>query len=462
MVNPTKKFIIAIDGTSGLGKQQQQRQRRYKSSKERRDKKEDNQEVFFDSNKITTGSEFMHNLSRYLFNFIKNKMTTDEEWKKLEVVFSNEKVYGEGEHKIIEFMKGDNLSYCIHSPDADLIMLTLPVDKEIYILRENIYSSINCKYFLVDVDIFKKKLITILSWNNESEKFTSKQAIYDFVLMCFLLGNDFLPHIPSLEISSGAIELLLEVYPIVCSSKGHFVYRNSDNELCINKDSISQFFFSLSQRENSLLIQVSKEKKMFPDKLLMKHISFKNDECILNFKKYRVEYYIEKVKEDDVYNTCMEYYKGLLFIIRYYIDGIPDWYWYYPYNFSPFLVDLASYIDDFDNEMKFNLHSPLTPFEQLLAVIPPDSKNILPPSIRVLYEKDSPIIDFFPDDFEIDLDGKKQEWEGRPILPVIDVHRLIEAYKTVKNTLTDEEKKRNYRGKNILYNFRGDLITTLF
>ena len=41
-----------------------------------------------------------------------------------------------------------------------------------------------------------------------------------------LLGNDFLPHSPCLEITNDGIEILLEIYPVITRKYGHFVYKN--------------------------------------------------------------------------------------------------------------------------------------------------------------------------------------------------------------------------------------------
>jgi 5'-3' exonuclease len=149
VVKPTKRLVICIDGPAPISKQNQQRQRRYRSAMESL-----NSSCPFDSNSITPGTQFMDNLSKYMDFYIKKKINEDSYWKNIEVIFSNEKAPGEGEHKIVNYMRyyGDeNETYCINGLDADLIMLALGTHlPKFYILREDMYDPTN-EYFLINI-----------------------------------------------------------------------------------------------------------------------------------------------------------------------------------------------------------------------------------------------------------------------------------------------------------------------
>jgi 5'-3' exonuclease len=82
-------------------------------------------------------------------------------------------------------------------------------------------------------------------------------------------------------------------------------------------------------------------------------------------------------------------------------------------------------------------------------------------------EPSSSIIDFYPHDFELDLNGKKQDWEAVVLIPFIDGKRLLEAMKSTSicNTLTSakehlltaEEKGRNSWGDALRFTFNENL-----
>jgi 5'-3' exonuclease len=419
----------------------------------------------FDSNSITTGSEFMNNLSRYVHINIGRQLLHNPEWKDLEVIFSNEKVPGEGEHKIINYMKlNASMSFCVDSPDADLLMLTLSLpNPKIYIIRENIYKSIDCKYFVVDVNTFRTIIIDKFRWGSAEHTYTDTGLIHDFIFICFLLGNDFLPHIPSLEISNKGLDVLMETYPRIATNHGHLVYRSKKTgELSLNTKALSQLFFSLAGGEKERMTEKSLDKSLdFPDTLLAS--CKEGNKGDIDFNKYRTLYYEKKLHDTRPSDVCHEYFKGMLFVIRYYIDGIPDWHYSYPFHKAPFFMDMYESILDFDGEMKFEQNEPLLSFEQLLAVMPPGSIDILPPALRsLLLDRDSPIADFYPESFVVDLDGKKKEWEGQAIIPFIDVGRLKAAYESKKSLLSEEERRRNQPGKTMRYFKCNDTVITKY
>lgn len=63
---------------------------------------------------------------------------------------------------------------------------------------------------------------------------------------------------------------------------------------------------------------------------------------------------------------------------------------------------------------------PFQPFEQLLAVLPSASKQLLPEAYQYLMtSEESPIIEYYPHDFKTDMNGKKQEWEAVVLIPFI-------------------------------------------
>lgn len=87
----------------------------------------------FLNNSISPGTDFMTQLNEYLKFFIKKKFQEDDLFRDLEIIFSGSDVAGEGEHKIISYIKqlvhqpnyNINTTHSIFSNDADLIMLSL-------------------------------------------------------------------------------------------------------------------------------------------------------------------------------------------------------------------------------------------------------------------------------------------------------------------------------------------------
>lgn len=113
IVKPKKILFMAIDGVAPRAKLNQQRARRFRAAqdriesveKARKDGNEVDEKVMFDSNCITPGTEFMEKVGKYLKYFIRKKMKEDPLWRNLKIVFSGHDVPGEGEHKIMQFIR---------------------------------------------------------------------------------------------------------------------------------------------------------------------------------------------------------------------------------------------------------------------------------------------------------------------------------------------------------------------
>lgn len=82
-----------------------------------------------------------------------------------------------------------------------------------------------------------------------------------------------------------------------------------------------------------------------------------------------------------------------------------------------------------------------------MGVLPDRSKKIVPKIYHdLMTDPASPIIDFYPRDFDLDMNGKKMEWEAVVKIPFIDEKRLLAAMAPRNNLLSDVEKARNEFG----------------
>lgn len=96
-----------------------------------------------------------------------------------------------------------------------------------------------------------------------------------------------------------------------------------------------------------------------------------------------------------------------------------------------------------------------------MGVLPDRSKKIVPTVYHDLMTNPaSPIIDFYPRDFELDMNGKKMEWEAVVKIPFIDEKRLLDAMATKNNLLSDAEKARNEFGVSLKFTYDPDVDFT--
>lgn len=117
-----------------------------------------------------------------------------------------------------------------------------------------------------------------------------------------------------------------------------------------------------------------------------------------------------------------KYLEALQWVCLYYYSSVPSWDWFYPFHYSPFLTD----IDVPAENTIFEVGRPFKPFEQLMGVFPQKTYYALPQCLQhLMLDLNSPICDYFPSNFVIDIVGKKFAWLGEVLLPFIDSSRLL-------------------------------------
>ncbi|KAI9007521.1 XRN 5'-3' exonuclease N-terminus-domain-containing protein [Phycomyces nitens] len=250
-IKPKKVFFLAIDGVAPRAKMNQQRSRRFRTAKDAEDTRQRAlnkgeqlpAEDPFDSNCITPGTDFMKKLTLQLRYFINKKVSEDSNWQNVEIILSGPEVPGEGEHKIMEYIRlskaqpgyNPNTRHCLYGLDADLIMLGLVShDPHFALLREEVlFGRQNKKkvtldsmnFYLMHHSLIREYLDMEFESLKKSMEFPYdlERIIDDFVLIALFIGNDFLPHLPSLHINEGALSLMFDIYKRVLPTCGGYI-----------------------------------------------------------------------------------------------------------------------------------------------------------------------------------------------------------------------------------------------
>ncbi len=464
-VDPKKGVYIAIDGPVCAAKMKQQRQRRFRSyhDKELYDKIKTKYNIplghFWSNSAISPGTKFMQKLHIKIMDWCKKQT--------IKVIYSSANTPGEGEHKLLDFIKKNKkeYSYVTYGLDADLVFLMLVTKLDnVYLLREaqHFDGSTDDKLNYVSIKIMRDCIHNSFESETENISLDKTRVVNDFIFLCYFLGNDFLPHLHALDIGQKGIETLIRTYmetfkEIIINDEKYLL---SEDRLKINQTFLEIFIGKLALNEDAILTKNYNKKRFHHyvntdgyKKELEKidNVQFKVTDHVgigadsnYRFNYYNYYYGVTADElEDFVKNMVYHYLKGIRWATYYYFQEIPDWSWHYPYDYPPFLSDINKYMINM-NEIKFKKGHPVTPIEQLLIILPQQMSFLLPKSLsKLTTNPKSSLAHLYPLDFYVDFMYKHKYFEGIPWLPNMENSLVNYIYNKYKNELTIEEKERD-------------------
>lgn len=474
-MKPSDLVFIGIDGVAPRAKMVQQRKRRYLTAYKNNIIKDACEKMLlppppdWDSNIITPGTSFMTMLDEQLTRYFDNR----QQKLKLpyKVIISGSGEPGEGEQKLFDHMhqnggdKKDPVNI-INGLDADLIMLSLLSKNKIFLQRDS--------NTFVDVGEFRRCISLHVDPDHPCER-----VMYDYVFLCFLLGNDFVPNVPFLKIRMGAADILLDIYRKV---RSELMSKNGggidDINLVVVRNGEFKPNFQVLKMIMKHLADMEAENMEFAVKqyngteIMRNYLPNIPQDCPRNLRKFLIEleqyplqhrhplsgdftrkdiswatlYYQELLGCTDAKPVCEKYLDGLIWVMNYYFNRKYDSFWYYKYQQAPLCVDIYKTIlsalstnTSFYEQrrhalMENSLPLQITPKLQLLLVIPVQSSNILPePSRRIMTDIEYGCVHYYPEEYELCTFMKRFLWECTPILPDIDIVHLEKVLRVMQN-----------------------------
>jgi 5'-3' exonuclease len=409
-----QNVFIAFDGVAPLSKMDQQRSRRHKHLFTGTATTAATTEFKWNTNVITPGTQFMHDLANDLKKAFANEGGTSVSGTS-GIILSTAEEPGEGEHKLfahlrsLESLQGDVVVYGL---DADLIMLSLlhlryvqPAPFQLWVFREAPHFDSGTKggtkcgtkgggggtkgggggtkasdkeeCLHLDVGMLAR---CILQEMHLPSSWVDTRRLDDYVFMCFLLGNDFLPHFPCLNLRTNGMHSLMDMYRM--KGSGYLVDAATGT---IDEHTLFKWLGLCAQHESEWLLQ-EKETRNKMAASLWKHgvhtddvidqvpLLFRGEELYIDAPTtlgWQQRYYRALFDEGvEVSKVCAEYLRGLQWVWQYYTRGCSSWRWRYPFTYAPLLQDLIRFRGAATTTTIQDSSEPLPAQVQLAYVLP--------------------------------------------------------------------------------------------
>ena len=411
-----KKVLLAVDGVVPMAKIRQQRVRRFKSVWLRKGSS-------WDTNAITPGTEFMDKLGIMLKGMNKSWIVSgvDEE--------------GEGEHKIMDFIRNHELKgkVVVYGLDADLILLSMltgeKCELDLFLLREVQEfgkvreAATHQEYQYLNIREFQARLGLV-----------GYDATLNYIGYMSLMGNDFLPHSLTHKLSDDGHEFIMDCVKRDLVSGTRLI---TDGKVCLRTlKGVFETWSSGGQEEDRLLYLIRKKREqavrgvgkgMAEEEGLA--LKWDVEAAFLDGSKLRDNwqhvYWTFLHSSYDVNYVCKEYIKGFQWIIDYYTGRPVNKTWIFPAWLPPLWSDLATFLESdasllIDSDMASP--EPIKPQEQLAMVLPLESWGLIrDPKLRRL-----PVAapQMWPKAFGFVSVGRKWLWECEARIPVLTAERV--------------------------------------
>lgn len=488
-------IYIALDGVPPRAKMEQQRSRRFHSvckkkkalninTKYGNNLDKTNYNFNLDTNMITPGTIFMKELSLA----IKKHLSDNNFYNNKKVIFSDSSMPGEGEHKILDYIRENNINendnVIIYGLDGDLIMLSLVSQRNnLYLLREAVQYGGYAKHFeghkylFLNIDNLYKSILLEFqsSMVFELDYDKGNRYIDDYIFLCFILGNDFVPKIHWYSLYDGGHDKLINIYFEIHNNTEEFLVDRT--KMTINRIMLMDIFQMLSLNENYAI------KKLFKKREKLK-IPVKEDMSERERQQLLVDFYplqyLDVEKNIDPYNpkwrqryykTCFqfnnnsdnikmitdEYIKTLVWNFHYYFKECPDWDFYYPFHYSPTTADIYYAIEnikqtDLKKAFDFKINKPIEPQTLLLMVLPNNSSSLMANDIHNhLLKGNEHLSIYFPKKYTLNVAFHKYYYECTANIPKIKT-KFIEKFIKDNCKLTNDELERNRKGELFIKN----------
>lgn len=492
-------LYVGIDGVAPMGKILQQRQRRYRFLFDKKIKlnnftslqeldecigrtqtkttgiKEPVLPV--SSIELTPGTDYMERINIRMKKYM-NKLGN----RGIKYVYSSYHDEGEGEHKILQYIKLNLTpqdSIVIYGLDADLLFLSLGIgyDYDLYVMRETQVFS-NKEVDLDEVPEYNyveiKQLHMLISNLNISTN--------DFIVLCYLIGNDFLPGLLTIDVKKGGLDKIFRAWDNLKNKLGikdgldetgqissylvfwdkikkryqidwemlkglfeeltwteRYTWKNMNRDKLLNQN-------DLDPEEKEKLINIKEvEKKEQMEKFILGLTN--NTDCLEKIEfSSSVEYYgyylginCMDIDKSIIITMVQNYIMGIEWCMCYYLDTCPDWTWGYNFMITPLIKDIINFFPSKINKFTNNPRT-LNPVEQLILAIPPQTyKYTIEKDIIDKLKSNLKIGYMFPEEFSIDVNKEHILWKCQVKIPIVEYKEFDSEIKKL-NISNDKNK----------------------